>query len=162
MSGTGTRAEFPHPLPDYHAHYIVHEMMNLIHYSIDTDEHPESWIREGLAEYDGYMHTTPYGRTQAIEGLLSKVSRDDAREIYCCRTAARRSEQTISTSSVYFGGAAIMYYLALSFGERTHRQLFDRSLKDVIEDNGSTVPRFFNELRRWLHDPNRPLIGDDR
>ena len=155
----GHRGGVPHPLPDYHAHYIVHEMMNLIHYSIDTDEYPASWVREGLAEFDGYMHTTRYGRTRAIEDLLSKVSREDAPKIYCCRTAGNPARQTIATESVYFAGAAVMYYFALRFGEHTHRRFFDEPIRDVIESNGSTVSRFFDEMRRWLHDPERPLIG---
>lgn len=157
----GHQGGVPHPLPAYHAHYIVHEMMNLIHYSIDTEEYPSSWVREGLAEYDGYMHTTRYGRTQAIRDLLSKVSRDDAEKIYCCRTAGNPAKRTIATQSVYFGGAAVMYYFALRFGEHTHRQLFDEPIRDVIEENGTTVSRFFGEMRRWLHDPDRSLIGDD-
>ena len=154
----GHQGGVPHPLPDYHAHYIVHEMMNLIHYSIDTAEYPASWVREGLAEYDGYMHTTRYGRTRAVEDLVSKVSRDDAGKIFCCRTAGNPARQTISTSSVYFGGAAVMYYFSLRFGERTHRQLFDEPIRDIIEENGTTVSRFFDEMRRWLHNPDRPMI----
>ena len=132
---------------DYHAHYVVHEMMNLLHYTIDNPQ-PKGWIREGLAEYDGYMHTTSYNKSVAIPNLLAYVDRTVRDRIICCKTLG--STETIATDSVYYGGALIMLFVAEVFGEGTHKHLFHMSLESVVGFHGWTMQRFFNELRLWL------------
>ena len=86
---------------DYHAHYVVHEMMNLLHYSLESSGQLESWMREGLAEYDGYFHTTQRNQTTVITKLINYVDQGERSKIFCCETLEGSG---VSSSSPYLRG----------------------------------------------------------
>ena len=65
------------PVEDLHPSLVVHEMSNLMHYSLEPDSRLTSWIREGLAEYDGFFYSTAYNRTTAIDSLIRYVHQHD-------------------------------------------------------------------------------------
>ena len=131
---------------DYHAHYVVHEMLNVLHHTFAYDA--ASWIGEGLAEYDGYFHTTEWNRTTAIDRLIELVDRSHRERIYCCRTLGQ--QVAFSTDSVYYGGAALMAFLAERFGEAIHRDLLLAPVEAVLRDRGAGVEETFGEFRTWF------------
>ena len=99
-------------------------MLNLLHYSLEGTGRLESWMREGLAEYDGYFHTTEWNRTEAIHRLFGRSEeRDLPSAIYCCRTLGG-GNPAMATTDVYYGGAIVMMFLAEHFGEGLHADLF--------------------------------------
>ena len=104
-------------------------MMNLHHYGKDRPR-PPSWIREGLAEYDGYMHTTPYNKNEAIVDLIAYVDRHERGTFACCSTLGE--EEQMSTTSVYYGGALAMLFLAERLGEGNHVWLFRMTLNELL------------------------------
>ena len=60
------------PVADYHPHYVMHEMSHVVQYSFPGDSKPPAWIIEGIAEYEGFFHTTEYNRTTAIDSLTGR------------------------------------------------------------------------------------------
>ena len=142
------------PARDYHPHYVMHEMSNLMHYSLEPGSRLTSWLREGLAEYDGYFYTTAYNRTTAINSLIRYVHKYDRERILCCRTLGNPG---IATTSRYRGSAVIMMFLAERFGEGIHAELFTAPLEDLLEQRGMTVAETFAELQAWFDQRARAL-----
>ena len=136
------------PVADYHPHYVMHEMAHVVQYSFPRDSKPPSWIIEGLAEYEGFFHTTEYNRTTAIDSLIRYVHKYDREKILCCLTLD--AQPGIATSSIYAGGALIMLFLAERFGEGIHAELFTAPLAEVLEQRGTTVAETYRELRAWF------------
>lgn len=135
---------------DYHAHYVVHEMLNLLHYSLEDGSYRmPSWLREGLAEYDGYFYTTEWNRTVAIDRLVDRVHSQHREEIFCCQTL-RAERQTISTTSRYYGSAVIVMFLAEKFGEEIHGRFFEDELGELIHRRGLEVDVVFQEFVAWF------------
>ena len=131
----------------YHSHYVMHEMMNLLHYAVPGDRNIPSWIREGLAEYDGFFHTTAWNRTEAVDRLVRYVDTREREKIHCCQTLAG---PRLGTSSTYYGSAVILMFLAETFGEASHSRLFEMSLRDYLRGQGWNVNRAFRELQAWF------------
>ncbi len=131
----------------YHSHYVMHEMMNLLHQAVPGDRDIPSWIREGLAEYDGYFHTTPWNRTVAVDRLIEYVDTREREEIYCCRSLGGPG---LGTSSTYYGSAVILTFLAETFGEASHARLFEMPLGRFLHAQGWTANRAFNALQVWF------------
>jgi len=144
------------PVADYHPHYVMHEMSHVVQYSFPRDSKPPAWIIEGIAEYEGFFHTTEYNRTTAIDSLIRYVHRNDREKILCCLTLGGSG---IATSSIYAGGAVIMLFLAERFGEGIHAELFTAPLAEVLERRGTTVAETFAELRAWFQQRARALNG---
>ena len=142
------------PADDYHPHYVMHEMSNLMHYSLEPSSRLTSWLREGLAEYDGYFYTTKYNQTTAIDSLIRRVHQHEREQIFCCRTLGNPG---IATSSRYRGSAVILLFLAERFGEEIHAELFTAPLEDLLERRGTTVGEIFAELRAWFEQRARAL-----
>ena len=142
------------PVADYHPHYVMHEMSHVVQFGFDSGWYPPTWIIEGLAEYDGFFHTTAYNRTTAIDSLIRYVHRYERERVFCCRTLGNSG---IATSSFYYGGAVIMIFLAERFGEGIHVELLTTPLKKVLERRGTTVTKTFDELRAWFEQRVRAL-----
>ncbi|MDE0099866.1 MAG: hypothetical protein OXM87_09720 [Truepera sp.] len=136
------------PAKDYHPHYVMHEMTHVVQYSFPRDSKPPAWIIEGIAEYDGFFHTTEYNRTTAIDLLIRHVHRNDREKIFCCLTLD--AQPGVATTSIYYGGAVIMTFLAERFGEGIHAELFTAPLAEVLERRGTTVAETYRELRAWF------------
>ena len=127
-------------------------MINWIHYGVEGDDHLDSWIREGLAEYDGYFHTTEWNRTEAVYRLFDRSEkRNLPAAIYCCRTL-RRTSAAMGTTDVYYGGAIVMIFLAESFGEQIHAELFAAPMADLMLARGTTVDEAFTRFQAWYID----------
>ena len=137
----------------------MHEMMNLLHYVLESGSRLVSWMREGLAEYDGYFHTTEYNRTTAVDSLIQRVDQRERGEIYCCRTLD--DHDGISTSSTYYGSAVIMLFLEEQFGEEIHTELFRTPLRELLERNGKTVEETFDDLEEWFNQQIERPGGED-
>ncbi len=135
------------PAKDYHPHYVMHEMLHVVQYSFPQGSRSPSWIIEGLAEYDSFFYTTRYNRTTAIDLLIRHVHRYDREKIFCCRTLGSSG---IATTSVYYGAAVIMMFLAERFGEGIHVDLLTTPLEEVLKRRGTTVTKTFDELRAWF------------
>lgn len=138
---------------DYHGHYITHEMIHAIHWAV-VDQLPIDWIAEGIAEYDGYMHTTLYNRGQATKDLLEYPRRKQKirDSIYCCFSLDY--DEVIGTTEPYWGGSLIMVFLAERFGEDIHRELLHHSIGEVIRRYGVDMTDLFKELREWVDTVN--------
>ena len=135
---------------DYHAHYVMHEMVNLLHYSLEEQNRLTSWIREGLAEYDGYFHSTEWNRTVGIDRLFEYVNRRKRGDIHCCLTLS--GELSIGSSDIYYGSAVIMVYLAEHFGEEIHVELFKDSLTDILRSRLGMGPwQTFAHFSTWFY-----------
>jgi hypothetical protein len=139
------------PVADYHPHYVMHEMSHVVQFGLESGSGPPTWIVEGLAEYDGFFYTTAYNRTTAIDSLIRHVYYE-REQIFCCSSG-------ISTSSVYYGGAAIMLFLAERFGEEIHVELLTTPLEDVLEQRGTTVEETYGELQAWFEQQVQALNG---
>ena len=147
------------PAKDYHPHYVMHEMSHVVQLGFPQDTRPPYWIIEGLAEYDAFFYTTEYNRTTAIDSLIWYVHQLDREKILCCRTLGRSG---ITTTSVYYGGATIMLFLAERFGEGIHVELLTTPLGDLLERRGTTVEETFAELQVWLEQRARALTPRPR
>ena len=148
---------FDVPAEDYHPHYVMHEMSNLMHYSLEPGSRLTLWLREGLAEYDGLFYTTAANRTTAIDSLIRYVHEYERETIFCCRTLDGSSG--ITTSSRYVGSVVIMIFLAERFGEGIHAELFTAPLEDLLERRGMTVEETFAELQAWFEQRVQALRG---
>ena len=136
---------------EYHAHYIVHETMHVVQFGLEDTKEYEApkWIWEALAEYDGYLHTTEWNRTEAIYRLFDRSEEKDLpAKIYCCRTL-RGGNSAIVTTDVYYAGAIVMMFLAENFGAEIHRDLFDAPMAELIAGRGNTVDATFTQFQTW-------------
>ena len=130
------------PVADYHPHYVMHEMSHVVQYGFPQDSRPPAWIIEGLAEYDAFFYSTEYNRTLAIDSLIRRVH-SEREQLTCCSSG-------ISTSSLYYGGAVIMIFLAERFGEEIHVELLTTPLEDLLVRRGTTAEETYDELLAWL------------
>ena len=140
------------PADKYHQHYIMHEMMHVIHMGVTTSAakwNTPRWIKEGLAEYDGFFHSNHYNRTTAIDALINRVYEQHRDDVHCC-TTLKGANRSISTTRVYYGGATILMFLAEEFGESIHVELLNEPVRAVLERRGSSLDQVFSDLRRWL------------
>ena len=140
------------PVADYHPHYVMHEMSHVVQLSFESESRsePPTWIIEGLAEYDAFFYSTAYNRTTAIDSLIRRVYQSEREQLFCCSSG-------ISTSSVYYGGATIMIFLAERFGEEIHVELLTTPLEVLLVRRGTTAEETYRELQVWLEQRARAL-----
>ena len=149
----------------YHAHYITHEVIHFFQWACcqlaarDNGYSAPTWLTEGMAESDGYRHTTVYNRSTAIRKLHQRMREREADSIIYGRTLLSEpgvlSEQGITVTSIYWAGGWIMNYLANRYGDRIHVELLHQPMADVLATYGTTVEQLFSDLEheyRYLGD----------
>ena len=131
---------------------LTHEMMNTIHYESREPPNisPPLWIREGLAEYEGYCSTTP-GNEAKLDWLAGYVYEDKLEDIYYGTNLADRTP-TIVSADRYYGSTIVMYFLAVQFGEGIHYELFQRPLNAVLWEHRVTAQWVFEGLGYWMNE----------
>ena len=74
---TPSSPHYGRPVDDF-IKVLTHEMMNTLHYESRESPNisPALWVREGLAEYEGYFSTTQ-GNRDRVEGLLARTIHGD-------------------------------------------------------------------------------------
>ena len=135
------------PPEHYHAHYITHEVVNYFQWSYFDVEDVPNWIRDGMAEYDGY-HTTDYNSTVGIDSLRQHMIDGGGAGVVCC--ADLNGRMTLSASDEYHEGGFLMYHLAHRYGEAIHLELLEDDLQTVLGRHGSSIPLFYWYLRQFL------------
>ena len=134
----------------YHPHYLTHETVHFFQWACCRDDADDAgyrwptWLTEGMAESDGYRHTTEYSRTTAVARLRQRV-RDDERDglIYEENLAGDR---VLAVPSVYWAGGWFMNYLADTYGDEIHLDLLRRPLADVLPTHDTTIGQLFDDL----------------
>lgn len=174
-SAPSNRSFFSHEAKtNYHSRLIVHEMTHFVqgmltHRPDGPDFRPQHWIREGHAEYEGYLHSTEWNRTTGVEKLLAEAKEDNiGADVFCCRSL-RDTRAIIDMEDVYDGGALTVMFLAEQFGEDFLPGLFQVDLPSLLRDEGMTVQRVFTRFRSWYAEnvqrrrqPSRGIGSDDR
>ena len=90
----------------YHPHYLTHETVHFFQWACCRDDADAegyrwpTWLTEGMAESDGYRHTTEYSRTTAVRaaaptGAGRRTRRPDLRGEPSGRTGARCPERVL-------------------------------------------------------------------
>ena len=135
---------------DHFIKVLTHEMMNTLHYESREPPNisPPLWIREGLAEYEGYCNTTPANEAK-LDWLAQYVYDEKLQDIYYGSNLADRMP-TIVSADRYRGSAVIMYFLAVQFGEEIHYELFQRPLNAVLWEHRVTAQWVFEGLNYWM------------
>lgn len=138
------------PKSEYHAHYVMHEMIHLFQHACCRQEAYEGgydvplWITEGMAESDGYRHTTEYGRTTAQEKLGEKFLDDELGEVMWGRSLDL--ERAFNVTSVYWAGGFVMNHLAETYGDAIHYELLKDEIGTVLERYESSLTDLFVDL----------------
>ena len=139
---------------DYHAHYIVHEATHFFQLAccgLDASR----WITEGMAESDGYLHTTEFNRTVAVEKLTQRLIGKELGTVTCCEDLS--GSPTIGVSSVYWAGGWIMMYLGQEFGEQIHVEMLREDLGTVLARHGSDFRSLFESMRNYIQSYRPPV-----
>ena len=134
-------------MQEYHAHYIVHEMMHTVQFSLESDS--ERWIWEALAEYDAYQHSSTWNRTGGINNLLELAHYSHQDDILYA-LALDGQEYLLTRDDAYVGGAVIMLFLADTYGEEMHLALLQKPMNEVLEGRGASVAAAYAELVEWF------------
>ena len=140
---------------DHFIKVLTHEMMNTLHYEAREPPNisPPLWIREGLAEYEGYCNTTPANEDK-LDWLAKYVYDEKLQDIYYGSNLADRTP-TIVSADRYRGSAVVMYFLAVQFGEKIHHELFQRPLNAVLWEHRVTARWVFEGLDYWMDEVGR-------
>ena len=135
---------------DHFIKTLTHEMMNTLHYEAREPPNivPPLWIREGLAEYEGYFKTTPANEAK-VDWLMKYVYENLRDEIIYGRNLMGGSPEIISMDR-YNGSAVVMIFLAEYFGEDAHYRLFQQPLGDILEEYRIDSLSAFQWLGWWL------------
>ena len=141
---------------EFHWKTLTHEYFHAFHLARNrTSFEWGGWFTEAAAEYEG-----TYGpravRRLLNDRLIHYVHGGQRSRVLCCRTL-QGGVQTIATDDAYFSGAAVLRFLEVQFGRRVPVRLlnstlptFEEALKEELAANGTTVPRAFTQLGRWL------------
>ena len=154
------------PAAHFHVKNLMHEYTHAVQHTIrvgETERRPwnylPSWVTEGLAEFEGGVHTTNFYRTVGYERLIRYVVEEIPGQVMLQRTEtlAATSPATITTTDVYFGGHLILYWLAETLGEDVHRRLiryehetFNAALTAELAAAGMTMEEGWDALRAWV------------
>ena len=144
LGGLGQPPEY------YHPHYITHEAVHFFQYACCRTEarargyRPPSWITEGMAESDGYRHTTEYSRSTGIEKLNKRVLEREVDSVVYGQNLL--SEQALVVSSVYWAGGWVMNYLAERYGDEIHVEMLGHNLPEILSKRGTSIERTFHEM----------------
>ena len=155
------------PATDYHPHYLTHEMMHLFQFVCCSQEayqrgyNVPSWITEGMAESDGYRHTTDYNREDGVEKLNEKFVTDELRNVIWGRNLDLK--RAFQVSSIYWAGGFVMNYLAETHGDAIHYELLKDDLGVVLERYNSSITDLFVDLLVLTEQlKDEKLTDDDR
>lgn len=157
---TPSSRDYGRPVDDF-IKTLTHEMMNTLHYEAREPPNlsPPLWIREGLAEYEGYYNTTPGNRAK-VDWLIDYVYENKRDSILYGRTLLDDVAQIMSTDR-YYGSTVVLIFLADQFGEDLHAQLFEEPLSELLHERyGTTALQAFEDLRVWLYRKHQAI--DDR
>ena len=138
------------PPEHYHPHYITHETMHYFQFACcrrearDRGYRAPTWITEGGAESDGYLHTTEFNRTEAVRRLGLKFVDDELGSVVWGRGLDLK--RTFHVSSVWWAGGFLMNYLAETYGDAIHRELLLDGLGTVLERYTSSITDLFVDL----------------
>ena len=113
---------------------------------------------EGMAEADGYLHTSEYSRTVAVEKLTERVVDRELDGVVCCEDLA--GNPAIGVSSVYWAGGWVMLYLAQEFGEQIHVEMLQESPIEVLTRYESSLDSIFDGMKDYLQSYSRSLGTD--
>ena len=138
---------------------LTHEMMNTLHYesSEAPNIRPPLWIREGLAEYEGYYNTTP-GNEAKVDWLLEYVYENKRSDIIYGRSLDSTSF-SLQSLDRYYGSTVMMWFLAEHFGEGIHYELFQRPLTELLASYRIDVLSAFEWLSYWMDRKCETLEG---
>ena len=148
------------PPEHYHPHYITHEVVHFFQWACcwvaarDSGYRWPTWLTEGMAESDGYRHTTAYGGTTAIGKLHQRIREQEGDSVIYGQTLL--SEQGFVVTNEYWAGGWVMNYLADRYGDEIHVDLLRQPLADVLSTYGASIGAFFSDLvdeYRRLDDP---------
>ena len=138
------------PDEDWHAGLITHEITHAVQYGLIEEASgyaPPKWIREGVAEYEKFFHSTQRTRENSGRQLVYLSEKDNIpSRIYCCRTLLRPS---MNTTDVYIGGALAITFLVEEFGDDLLPSLFRSDLGALLRTEATTVPEVFGKFRAW-------------
>lgn len=140
---------------------LTHEMMNTLHYEAREPPNisPPLWVREGLAEYEGYYTTS--GNEAKIDGLIEYVY-DHLQGEILYGYSLEGSTPTIVSVDRYRASAAVMIFFAERFGEEIHYKLFEKPMNEALADYGVETEAAFRELDEWLDQKySTPPTGPD-
>ena len=157
LGGLSTPSEY------YHPHYITHEVMHFFQWACcfaaanASGYHWPTWLTEGMAESDGYRHTTEYSRTTAVAKLRNRVLDQELDSVIYGRNLL--DEQVLTVTSVYWAGGWVMNYLAERYGDAIHVDLLRRPLAEVLPVYGTSTGRLFDDLVDELDAGRRPVAG---
>ena len=135
-------------MTEYHAHYLVHEMMHTVQFGL-WDRDVPNWIAEALAEYDAFFHTTQWNRVGGVNNLIELAYQSHADRIYY-GVSLLNWRPTITVDNAYVGGATVMMFLAERFGEEIHSRLLETQLMDVLTQRDTHPWVSFWNLKNWL------------
>ena len=145
------RRRLRQPPEYYHPHYITHEVVHFFQWTCCRDDREYSWptwVIEGMAESDGYRHTSEYSRTTALIDLADKVREEEMDGLACCYNLAM--EEGFVISSPYWVGGWVMNYLAEESGEEIHIELLRNKLSTVLTARGLTVEELFEDMAKAI------------
>lgn len=162
------------PAGHFHTKNLLHEYTHAVQHTIRVGEEERrawnylpQWVTEGLAEYEGLMHTTEWYRTTGVEALRRKVVDEGiVRQIF--RIQNWDGEASLFTTDVYWGGQVIMAHLAELLGEEVHVRLvrhahptFDAALAAELAAADRTLQEVWDGLRAWVEgDPAQGVEGN--
>ena len=144
LGGLGQPPEY------YHPHYITHEVVHYFQYVCCRTDARErgyrapNWITEGMAESDGYRHTTEYSRTTGIRSLNDLFLRRELGSVVWGRNL--NLQRDFIVSSVYWAGGFIMNHLAETYGDGIHREILLDDLPTVLKRHNSSTTDLFVDL----------------
>lgn len=157
LGGLSTPSEY------YHPHYITHEVMHFFQWACCLVAARASgyswptWLTEGMAESDGYRHTTEYGRTTAVAKLHNRILDQEVNSVIYGRNLLE--EEVLKVTSVYWAGGWVMNYLAERYGDAIHVDLLRRPLAEVLLTYGTSTGQLFDDLVDELGAGRRPVMG---
>ena len=134
----------------YHPHYVTHEVMHYFQHvccredARDRGYRVPSWITEGMAESDGYRHTSEWSRTEAVRRLGLKFVDDELGSVIWGRSLDL--VRSLHVTDLYWAGGFVMNYLAETYGDDIHRELLLDDIGTVLERRHSSVTDLFVDL----------------
>ena len=140
---------------DYHAKVLVSEYIPIGHYAVQDGRSARGWqyysapewFVQGLQEYDAIFHSTDSNGTMTRQRLF-QWTKANASKFTCC-------SPSLTTTDPYNGGAALMAFLATTFGEEIHARLLRNSASTfeaawASETQQYSPTQLFDRFREWL------------
>jgi hypothetical protein len=145
----------PKSSDDYHVKILVSEYIPIGHYEAQNARpsggwkyySAPNWFVQGLQEYDAIFHSTAANRDSTSK-LLSAWAVSHRATFSCCAP-------DVGTTDAYNGGAAIVTFLAVQFGEGIHSRILHSSAAtfgDALTEQTKPYTRsqLFEQFKKWL------------